>query len=76
MLEATKKELGASAQFVVADVSKSGEPKAIVDETIAKYGQLDVLVNNAGTLTMGPLTETSDEEIERVYRTNVFGLLR
>ena len=75
VLEATTKELGTSAHFVVGDVSKSGEPKAIVDETIAKYGQLDVLVNSAGALTMGPLTETSDEEIERVYRTNVFATL-
>ena len=75
VLEATTKELGESTHFVVGDVSKSGEPKAIVAETIAKYGQLDVLVNNAGTITMGPLKETSDEEIERVYRTNVFATL-
>lgn len=75
VLEATTKELGESTHFVVEDVSKSGEPKAIVAETIAKYGQLDVLVNNAGTITMGPLKETSDEEIERVYRTNVFATL-
>lgn len=75
VLEATTKELGASTHFVAGDISKSGEPKAIIDETIAKYGQLDVLVNNAGTFTMGPLKETSDEEIERVYRTNVFATL-
>lgn len=74
-LEATTSELGDSVHFVVADVSKRGQPKALVDETVAKFGRLDVLVNNAGTLTMGPLTETSDEDIERVYRTNVFALL-
>ncbi len=74
-LEATTSELGDSVHFVVADVSKNGEPKALVDDTVAKFGRLDVLVNNAGTLTMGPLTETSDEDIERVYRTNVFALL-
>ena len=75
VLEATTKELGASAHFVVGDVSKNGEPKAIVDKTIAKYNQLDVLVNNAGAFAMGPLMETSDEEIERIYRTNVFATL-
>lgn len=75
VLEAATAELGAAAHFAVGDVSKRGVPKAMVDETLAKHGQLDVLVNNAGTLTMGPLTETSDEEIERVYRINVFGLL-
>ena len=75
VLEATTKELGASAHFVVGDIGKSGDPKAMVDETLTKYGQLDVLVNNAGTLMMGPLAETSDEDIEGVYRVNVFGLL-
>lgn len=75
VLEAATKELGAASHFVVGDIGKSGDAKTIVAETIAKYGQLDVLVNNAGTLSMGPLTETSDEEIERVYRINVFGLL-
>ena len=75
VLEATTKELGASAHFAVGDVSNIGEPKAIVDKTISKFGRLDVLVNNAGTMAMGPLVETSDEEIERVFRTNVFALL-
>ncbi len=75
VLEAATKEMGASAHFVVADVSKNGEPKVIVDETIAKYNQLDVLVNNAGALMMGPLMETSDEEIERIYQVNVFATL-
>ncbi len=75
VLEAATQELGDSSHFVGGDISKSGDPKMIVDETIAKYGQLDVLVNNAGTHAMGPLIETSDEEIERVYRINVFGPL-
>lgn len=75
VLEATTKELSASSRFVVGDISKSGEPKAIIDETIAKNGQLDIIVNNAAAFTRGPLTETSDEQIESVYRTNVFGLL-
>lgn len=75
VLEETAKELGASTHFVVGDVSKTGEPKTIINETIAKYGRLDVLVNNAGTFIMSPLVETSDEEIERVYRVNVFALL-
>ncbi len=75
VLEATTKELGTSAHFVVGDVSERGIPTAIVEETIAKYGQLDVLVNNAGTVTISPLGETSDEEIERVYAVNVFAML-
>ena len=75
VLEAATKELGTASHFVVGDISKSGGPKAIVDKTLAKYGQLDVLINNAGVHTMGPLIETSDEEIEHTYRINVFGPL-
>jgi NAD(P)-dependent dehydrogenase (short-subunit alcohol dehydrogenase family) len=75
VLEATVKELGESAQFVVGDVGKSGDPKAIVDEVIKRHGRLDVVVNNAGTLTMGPIIELDDEEVERVFRTNVFSIL-
>lgn len=75
VLEATVKQMGDSAHFVVGDVSKAGGPKAIVDEVIARHGRLDVLVNNAGTMTMGPVIEISDEEIERVFRTNVFAIL-
>ncbi len=75
VLEETVSELGDSAQFVVGDVSKSGGPKAIVDEVIARHDRLDVVVNNAGTVTMGPVMELDDEEIERVFRTNVFSIL-
>ncbi len=75
VLEETVSELGDSAQFVVGDVSKSAGPKAIVDEVIARHDRLNVVVNNAGTVTMGPVMELDDEEIERVFRTNVFSIL-
>ncbi len=75
VLEETTKELGESANFIVGDVSKKGDPKRIIDEIIAKFGQLDILINGAGTGAMGPLSSTSDEDIENTYRTNVFGPL-
>jgi len=75
VLEETTKELGELGDFIVGDVSKKGDPKRIIDETIAKIGQLDILINGAGTGAMGPLSETSDENIESTYRTNVFGPL-
>ncbi len=40
---------------------------------VAKHGRLDILVNNAGFGVFKPLVEMELEEIERVYRTNVFG---
>ncbi|AZV78000.1 SDR family oxidoreductase [Parasedimentitalea marina] len=75
VLEETAQELGDQVHFVTGDVSKNGEPGRIVEETICKFGRLDVLVNNAGTGKMGPLSMTSDEDIESIYRTNVFAPL-
>jgi len=75
VLAETTKELGELVHFIVGDISKKGDPKRIIDETIEKYGRLDVVINGAGTGAMGPLTETSDEDIESTYRTNVFGPL-
>jgi len=67
--------LGAQAYSIAGDVSKRGEAARIIEQTIAQYGRLDVLVNNAGTGAMGPLSQTSDEDIESIYRTNVFAPL-
>lgn len=75
VLEETARELGAQVHIITGDVSKSGEPARIIEETINKLGRLDVLVNNAGTGKMGPLSITSDEDIEGIYRTNVFAPL-
>ena len=75
VLEAATEELGDSVTFVVADVSKAGQPRTLVGETISRFGRLDVLVNAAGTFAVGPVAEASDEDIVRVYSVNVFGLL-
>ncbi|RTR37753.1 SDR family oxidoreductase [Shewanella canadensis] len=75
VLEKTTHELGELAYSIVGDICKKEEPKRIIDEVISKYGRLDVLVNNAGMGTMGPLSETRDEDIENMYRTNVFAPL-
>ena len=41
--------LGAKAEFVNADVRKEDDVRNLVDQTIARFGRLDVAVNNAGT---------------------------
>jgi NAD(P)-dependent dehydrogenase (short-subunit alcohol dehydrogenase family) len=47
-----------------------------VQLAIARFGHIDVLVNNAGHGLLGAIEETSDAEVRNVFETNVFGLLR
>ncbi|MBD1848502.1 oxidoreductase [Leptolyngbya sp. FACHB-711] len=57
------------------DVTDEAQVQAAVAAALDRFGQIDVLVNNAGFGILGGVEETSAEEVERVYRTNVFGLL-
>ena len=60
---------------VALDVSNEGQAHAAAKAAIDKFGRIDVLVNNAGFGLMGAVEEATAEEVEAVYRTNVFGLL-
>ena len=48
-LAAELRKLGATADFIPADVRKDDEVRALVDRTVKRFGRLDVAVNNAGT---------------------------
>jgi integration host factor beta subunit len=75
-LVAELRELKAEADFVRADVRHEEDVRKLVDQTVARFGQLDVAVNNAGTLgTPGPLTEQSAESYAATFDTNVLGLV-
>ena len=54
-----------------ADVTKAEDRKKIIQTTIDRYGQIDVLVNNAAMFPMGPFQETTDEDFEQTYLTNL-----
>jgi NAD(P)-dependent dehydrogenase (short-subunit alcohol dehydrogenase family) len=60
---------------VALDVTDESQAKQAVAEAVAKFGRIDVLVNNAGFGLLGAVEESSAAEVEKVYRTNVFGLL-
>ena len=56
------------------DVSKAEDVKALFDEVIDKYSQLDVLVNNAGVASGGLIADVTDEDWHKVMSINVNGV--
>jgi NAD(P)-dependent dehydrogenase (short-subunit alcohol dehydrogenase family) len=70
------REFGAEAEFVHADVREDDNVRGLVDKTVAKFGRLDVAVNNAGTEgTSGPVTEQTADSYAAIFDTNVLGTL-
>ena len=59
--------------WIVGDVGNEDDAVRTVGSVIAKHGRLDILVNNAGYGLFKPLVDTTFEELQSVYRTNVFG---
>jgi NAD(P)-dependent dehydrogenase (short-subunit alcohol dehydrogenase family) len=69
-------ELGGDALFVHADVRHDDEVRSLVDETVKRFGRLDVAVNNAGTEGLrGLVTEQTAESYAATFDSNVLGVL-
>ncbi len=67
---------GAEAEFILADVRREEDIRNLVDETVERYGRLDVAVNTAGTEGVpGPLIEQTAETFAATFDTNVLGTL-
>ena len=56
------------------DVTKPYDIKSAVEQTVTKFGQIDVLVNNAGIGYFGAIEESEEAEVRRMFEINVFGL--
>jgi NAD(P)-dependent dehydrogenase (short-subunit alcohol dehydrogenase family) len=70
------RSLGAEAEFVTADVRNEEDVRNLVDRTVARFGHLDVAVNNAGTEgRTGPLTEQTEDTYRTTFDTNVLGVI-
>jgi NAD(P)-dependent dehydrogenase (short-subunit alcohol dehydrogenase family) len=75
-LVAEIRALGAEAEFIRADVRHEDDVRNLVDKAVARFGRLDVAVNNAGTEgTPGPVTEQTAETYASTFDTNVLGVL-
>jgi NAD(P)-dependent dehydrogenase (short-subunit alcohol dehydrogenase family) len=60
---------------VALDVTQEAQAQAVAEAAVKRFGRIDVLVNNAGFGLLGAIEEASAEEVQRVFATNVFGLL-
>ncbi len=66
---------GGKAVAVGASVAKSAEIESLFAEAKKSFGTVDILVNNAGVYAFSPIESVSEEEIDRIFNTNVKGLL-
>ena len=70
------RSLGSEAEFINADVRKEDDVRALVDRTVARFGRLDVAVNNAGAEgQVGPITDQTAESYAATFDTNVLGVI-
>jgi NAD(P)-dependent dehydrogenase (short-subunit alcohol dehydrogenase family) len=70
------RSLGSEAEFINADVRDEADVRALVDKTVARFGRLDVAVNNAGTEgQVGPITDQTAESYAATFDTNVLGVI-
>jgi len=75
-LEKKLRELGAEVEFVRTDVRHDDDIRALVDKTVARFGRLDIAVNNAGTEGLrGLVIEQTAESYAATFDTNVLGVL-
>ena len=62
---------GGEALFVKADVSSSQDVQAAVEAAVARWGRIDVVVNDAAIMTFKPIVELSEDEWDRVLAVNL-----
>ena len=66
---------GGQAEFIGVDVTKPNELQALIEKALSAFGQIDVLVNNAGLMSIAPLSELKVDEWDRMIDINIKGVL-
>src|SRR5262245_8632157 len=67
---------GVEVEIVELDVSDDSSVRRAVDQVIATAGQIDIVVNNAGIGAVAAVEDFDDDEVLKVFDTNVFGVIR
>jgi 3alpha(or 20beta)-hydroxysteroid dehydrogenase len=67
------RDIGGSAVFLDHDVSSEEAWTRVVQDTVGRFGKIDVLVNNAAVTLFAPLMETSESDFDRVLSINLIG---
>ncbi|MGA7382997.1 MAG: SDR family oxidoreductase [Terriglobales bacterium] len=73
-LQQLAREIGASALVIAADVSKKSDVEDVAARTVAEFGGINVLLNNAGVLHVGNVEQITEEQWDETFNTNVRGL--
>jgi NAD(P)-dependent dehydrogenase (short-subunit alcohol dehydrogenase family) len=74
-LEQLAEPYGERALPIGLDVTRPEEIRATVEQTVARFGAIDVLVNNAGFGMVGAIEEAVPDEYRRIFETNLFGMI-
>lgn len=73
-LESVAREIGDSALVLAADISKNDDATRVVEQTVARFDGLNVLLNNAGVLHPGTVEQITEEQWDQTFNINVRGV--
>lgn len=69
------KESGGEVLSITADVADEAQVREMVSKTKAEWGRVDILINNAGVMLLGPIFDADTEDWRRMVNVNVLGLM-
>ena len=73
-LEKVAGEIGPAAFAIAADVSKKSDIDRIVEETAARFGRINIVLNNAGVMHIANAEQTTEDQWDEIFDLNVRGL--